>query len=303
MNKTEILKALTAAFRKEFADGLKHREPSWNKVAMLIPSTTRTNTYGWLGAFPQMREWVGERSIKKMATQVMAIENKLFESTVSIPRADIEDDQVGIYRPIMKQAGVAAAELPDNLVWALLGKGKTTLCYDGQNFFDTDHVWYANEDGTGTPTTMGNLTTGTDNDAPNWYVIDATNVVMPLIYQERTRPEFEEKFDPSKSDKVFLEDLYLYGIRARGNAGFGLWQLAHMAEKTKLNKEALAKVVATMKTIKTDGGKTLAIRPSLLVVPPALEETARELLEQTIQNGTTNIWAGRLSLHVEPLLA
>lgn len=303
MNKTEILKALTAAFRKEFSDGLKHREPTWSVVAMRIPSNTRTNTYAWLGAFPQLREWVGAREVKKMATQAMSIENKLFESTVGVARTDIEDDQVGLYRPIMRQAGVAAAELPDDLVWPLLAKGKSTLCYDGQNFFDTDHVWYENVDGTGTTHNMSNLTTGTDNEAPTWYVVDDTNVLKPLVYQERLSPEFETKFDPSKSDKVFMEDQYLYGVRARGNAGFGLWQLAHMAEKTNLTKENLAKVVQAMKEIKGDGGKTLKIRPSLLIVPPALEEKAREILEQQIQNGTTNIWAGRLKLHVEHNLA
>lgn len=230
MNKTAILLALTAAFRKEFSDGLKHREPTYTKVAMVIPSTTAVNTYGWLSAFPKMKEWVGERTIKKLGKQAMSIENKLFESTVSVPRTDIEDDQVGMYRPIMKQAGVSAAELPDDLVWPLLPKGKETLCYDGQNFFDTDHVWYENVDGTGTTKNMSNLTTGIDAEAPSWYVIDDSNVLMPLVYQERVKPEFEEKFDPSKSDKVFLEDLYLYGVRARGNAGFGLWQLAHMVE-------------------------------------------------------------------------
>lgn len=299
MNKTAILLALTAAFRKEFSDGLKHREPTYTKVAMVIPSTTAVNTYGWLSAFPKMKEWVGERTIKKLGKQAMSIENKLFESTVSVPRTDIEDDQVGMYRPIMKQAGVSAAELPDDLVWPLLPKGKETLCYDGQNFFDTDHVWYENVDGTGTTKNMSNLTTGIDAEAPSWYVIDDSNVLMPLVYQERVKPEFEEKFDPSKSDKVFLEDLYLYGVRARGNAGFGLWQLAHMVEKTNLTKEALAEVVKTMKEIKGDGGASLKVNPTLLVVPPALEETARQILEQTIQDGTTNIWAGRLKLHVE----
>ena len=299
MNKTEILKALTAAFRKEFSDGLAFREPTFNKVAMTIPSTTAVNTYAWLSAFPRMKEWVGERTLKKLGKQAMSIENKLFESTVEVPRTDIEDDQVGIYRPIMKQAGVAAAELPDDLVWPLLPKGKETLCYDGQNFFDTDHAWYENADGTGAAKTMSNLTTGTDADAPNWYVIDDTNVMKPLVYQERVKPEFETKFDPSKSDKVFMEDVYLYGIRARGNAGFGLWQLAHMVEKTPLTKEALAKVVQAMKELKADGGYELKVRPTLLVVPPALEEAARVILEQTIQDGTTNIWAGRLKLHVE----
>ena len=299
MNKTEILKALTIAFSKAFSEGLQHREPTWTQIAMRVPSTTAVNTYAWLSAFPQMKEWIGERKIKQMAVTPMAVENKTFESTVGIKRTDIEDDQVGIYRPIMKQAGIAASELPDDLVWPLLPLGKATLTYDGQNFFDTDHPVYAEVDGTGAATVQSNLTIGADAAALTWYIVDDTNVVMPLVFQERMAPEFETKFDPAKSDKVFMEDVYLYGIRARGNAGFGLWQLAHMAEKTNLTKENLAKVVAAMKNLKADGGKSLKITPSKLIVPPALEEAARVILEQTVQDGTTNIWAGRLKLHVE----
>jgi len=44
--------------------------------------------------------------------------------------------------------GESAATLADDLVWGLLPKGKTTLCYDGQNFFDSDHPVFANNDGT-----------------------------------------------------------------------------------------------------------------------------------------------------------
>ena len=298
MDKAAILTALTAAFRKEFQNGLDSVQPTYGTVAMTIPSSTATNTYAWLGKFPQMREWVGTRQIGKMAKQAMAIENKKYESTVGVARTDIEDDQVGMYRPMMAAMGESAAALPDTLVWSLLKRGKSTLCYDGQYFFDTDHPVFANNDGTGANTPTSNLTTGTDNDAPTFYVIDDSKTMKPLIFQERTAPEFETKFDPSKSDRVFMEDEYLYGVRRRCNAGFGLWQLAHCAEKTKLNRANLAKIITQMMTIKADGGYVLNIKPTLLVVPPELEDTARELLEADKINGTTNTFKGRLKLHV-----
>lgn len=303
MDKAAILTALTAQFRKEFQNGLASVEPSFSAVAMTIPSSTATNTYAWLGKFPKMREWVGSRQIGKMAKQAMSLENKKFEATVGVERTDIEDDQVGMYRPMMQAMGESAATLADDLVWGLLPKGKTTLCYDGQNFFDTDHPVFANNDGTGANTPAGNITTGTDNDVPTWYVVDDTKTLKPLIFQERTAPEFETKFDPSKSDKVFMEDVYLYGSRRRCNAGFGLWQLAHMAEKTALNRANLAKIIAQMMTIKADGGYVLNVKPSLLVVPPQLEDAARELLEADKINGTTNTFKGRLKLHVSVHLA
>ena len=298
MDKSAILTAITAAFRKEFQTGLESVKPDYTAVAMTIPSNTATNTYAWLGKFPQMREWVGSRQIEKMNKQAMSLDNKKFEATVGVARTDIEDDQVGMYRPMMAAMGESAAALPDTLVWGLLKKGKTTVGYDGQYFFDTDHPVYEKSDGTGQNTPHSNLTTGMDNDAPTFYVVDDTKTLKPLIFQNRTDPEFETKFDPSKSDRVFMEDEYLYGSRRRCNAGFGLWQLMHMAEKTELTRENLAAIIVKMQKIKADGGYVLNVKPSLLVVPPELEDKARELLEADKINGTTNTFKGRLKLHV-----
>lgn len=100
--KSELLQALDTAFKKEFGAGLALIKPQWEMVAMKISSSTKTNTYGWLGQFPKMRKWVGKRQIKKMQAEAMSIENKTFESTVSVARTDIEDDQVGLFTPIVQ---------------------------------------------------------------------------------------------------------------------------------------------------------------------------------------------------------
>lgn len=301
--KSELLKALDTAFRKEFSAGLKVLEPQWGTVAMKVSSSTATNTYAWLGQFPKMQEWVGDRQIKNMQAQGMTIENKLFESTVAVPRTAIEDDQVGLFTPMVKQAAQSAAELPDDLVFSLLKKGKTTLCYDGQNFFDTDHPVYQNVDGTGTSKTQSNITTGSASGKPAFYVLDDSQAIKPLIWQERTTPEIETKFDPSESDHVFMKDQYLWGVRSRGNAGFGFWQLIHRVEDSELNSETLEKVLTAMRTLKGDGDKQLNIRPTTLLVPPSLEFAARKLLEAELINGTTNTLKGVLKVVVNPFIA
>lgn len=298
MNTAQILLAMMAGFRKEFRAGLETTAPTWSKIAMEVPSSTAMNTYAWLGKFPQMKKWEGKRQIEKMNKQAMALTNELYEATVSVARTEIEDDQYGMYAPMVKEMGASAAYLPDTLVWSLLPKGKETICYDGQNFFDTEHPVYANVDGTGANKPTSNLTVGADADAPAFYVMDTTRVLMPLVFQNRTAPEFEAKFDPSKSDTVFMEDEYLYGARRRGTAGFALWQLAHMAEKTALTAANLSAIIAKMRVIESNGGYKLNVQPSLLVVPPALEEEARKLLTAEIIDGTTNTFKGRLELHV-----
>ncbi|MCL7804719.1 Mu-like prophage major head subunit gpT family protein [Pasteurella multocida] len=296
--KSDVLNHINEQFKKDFAAGLGKIAPQWPEVAMEIGSNTDTNTYGFLGDFPKMKEWVSKRQIKNMQAQGTSIKNKTFEATVQVPRTNVEDDQVGLFRPMVQQAGQSAAELPDDEVFALLKKGESTLCYDGQNFFDTDHPCYAEVDGTGVNTQQSNLTTGSSSGKPTFYLLDTTNVIKPFIWQKRTAPEIETKFDASRSDTVFMEDVYIWGVRARGAAGFGFWQLAHCVKNTELTAENIMEVVAKMQTLKGDGGKLLNIRPSVILVPPALEFKARQICEAEVINGTTNVLKGRLKVMV-----
>jgi phage major head subunit gpT-like protein len=100
----------------------------------------------------------------------------------------------------------------------LPGKGFDTKCYDGQNFFDTDHA-YMNEDGT--ETGVSNMQAGTGTP---WGRMDTSRPVKPMVFQERLPYEFQRR-DGACDSTVFDLDAYRYGIRARVNAGFGLWQL------------------------------------------------------------------------------
>ena len=77
--------------------------------------------------------------VKSLSESSYQITNKDYESTVGVPRNAIEDDEFGIYGPMMASMAQVAAEHPDTLVFGLLKNGFTTPCYDGQNFFDDEH--------------------------------------------------------------------------------------------------------------------------------------------------------------------
>ena len=87
---------------------------------------------------------------------------------------------------------------------------------------------------------------------------------------------------------MFFRKEYIYGVDARVNAGFGLWQLAHKssAELTAANFEA-AKLAMT--GISNDNGKPMRITPSILLVPPSLESKARSIIAPTLANGASNV--------------
>lgn len=296
-----LIKALGTGFRDDFQKAYADTPTEYEKIATIVPSKSASNTYGWLGQFPGMREWVGDRVIQNMKAHGYAIENKLFESTVGVQRTDIEDDNVGIYKALFTEAGRASKAYPDEHIFGLLGAGGTTLCYDGQFFFDTDHPVYPNVDGTGTVRTVSNVQAGTGT-GPAWYLLDCSRALKPLIFQERIKPEFTE-IDDQKDESVFMRDTYLFGARARSNVGFGFWQMAYKSTQT-LNDTNFNAAYQAMTSQKADGGRPLGIKPTLLVVPPALREQALDIVKaERKAGGATNVNAGVVDAMVSTWLA
>ena len=135
----QTLSAIFINLKTIFNNTFDAAPTQWAKVAMEVPSTGKQNDYAWLSRFPKMRKWIGEKAVKALAASKYTIINDDFEATVEVDRNDIEDDQLGIYKPQAEMAGASAAQLPDELVFAAVDAGFTAECYDGQSFFDTDH--------------------------------------------------------------------------------------------------------------------------------------------------------------------
>jgi phage major head subunit gpT-like protein len=112
---------------------------TWNKIAMLVPSGTKTNDYKWLANFPRMKKWFGEKAVKALAAFNYTVTNDDFEATVEVDRNDIDDDELGIYAPQAEMAGYSAKQLPDEIVYDLANGVFTKTCFDGQYMVDVDH--------------------------------------------------------------------------------------------------------------------------------------------------------------------
>jgi len=293
-----LITSLRTGFSSSFQDALTAAPTDWAKVATRVPSSSASNTYGWLGQFPALREWVGDRVIKDMAAQAYQVLNKLYEGTVSVKRSDIEDDNVGIYTPLFAEMGRAAATHPDQLVFDLLKNAGAINCYDGQFFFDTDHPVYPNVDGTGTAVPVSNVQSGVGE---AWYLLDTSRALKPFIYQERTTPELEA-MTATNDEGVFVSDSYRYGIRYRCNAGLGFWQMAYKSQAA-LDAGNFNAALAAMQSLKADGGRPLGIKPTVLVVPPGLRAAAIEIVKnERLANGASNPNFGVVDLIVSPWL-
>lgn len=290
------LDGLRVGFKTSFQGGLGTAPSQWQRIATKVPSTARSEKYGWLKNLPGIREWIGDRVIQNIAEADYEIRNKSFERTLGVDRDDIEDDTLGTYAPLFQTMGYDVGVFPDTLVWALLKKGFSSTCFDGQYFFDTDHPVL---DENGQPASVANTDGGAGTP---WFLLCTKRPLKPLIYQERKSFEFVAKDDP-KDDNVFNKKQYLYGVDGRANVGFGFWQMA-WGSKQALDAAHYEAGRVAISSFKDDFGEPLGLVPDLLVVPPSLEGAGRAILQsQLVNGGESNKWAGTAELLVVPWLA
>lgn len=289
------LRTVNTGFKTAFNKAFGEAKPQWQRVAMPSPSEDEAETYEWLGASTAFREWVGSRVLQNLKKHGYSIKNRPFENTVVVPKTKIADDRYGVYTPLMAQLGQDAAMHPDLLVFGLLARGFNTRCYDGQPFFDPDHP-VVNADGV--EESVSNVQAG---DGPAWFLLDVSKVLKPLIFQEREKYEFRA-MDTETDEQVFMNAEFRYGSDGRGNAGFGLWQMAYASRQplTATNYEAAR---AAMMSFRRDGGNPWGIMPGLLVVPPTLESDAKRVVVRDVDaNGATNTNKGTADVLATPWL-
>lgn len=292
-------RSLYISYSAAFTSGLGMAASTYERIAMRVPSTTRTQEYGWLGQMPRVREWIGERVIQGLNTYGYSIRNRPFELTIGVDREDIEDDNIGIYTPLFTEMGRATATFPDELVWPLLSAGFVTPCYDGQYFFDTDHPVL---DANGQIISVSNFGGGS---GPAWYLIDQSRGYKPMIWQDRKGFEFV-RMDAPTDEVVFDRKQYRYGVDGRCNAGFGFWQIAY-ASKQPLDSVGYAAARNTMSSQRGDYGRPLGLLAGakpLLVVPPSMEFQARTLINAERDTaGATNVWRDTGEILMTPWIA
>lgn len=285
------LKAIYTAVNTAFNNGRGSYEQLYQRIATEVSSNNMTEDYSWIGEFTRLKEWVGERDIKKMSANRYTLTNIKFEGTEGIPAEYIEDDNYGLLMPKFQDMGYAAATHPDELVFSLVSKGFSSQCYDGQNFFDADHP-------------VGNISVSNmqaGNAAP-WFLLDTRRPLKPFIFQKRRDYRLQQKTDPATSDKVFMTDEFLFGVDARVAAGFGFWQQA-FGSKAELSEDNFNDAIASMMSFKSEQGRKLGINPDLLVVGPKNRAAAKRVIDAEHKaQGESNINYKAVEVLVVPWL-
>lgn len=292
---TTSLEALRTGFKTEFQGAFDKVPTHRDKVAEEVPSTAGEELYGWLGELPGMREWIGDRVVNNLAEHDYRVPNKDWEETVGVNRNHILDDKLGQYSKRFQMMGRSAARHPEQLVWDALINGWSTECFDGQNYFDTDHPVIGAD---GNPTVFANTDGGSG--AP-WFLLCTNEIVMPILLQVRDKVKFVAQDKPT-DDTVFMKKTFIYGSEWRGAVAYGFPQMA-WGSKQALSKTTYKLARTSLMGMKADHGHPMGLVPNLLVCGPSNEEAALELLNaERDSGGATNVYKGTAELLVVPWL-
>lgn len=114
---------------------------SWvGQVTNLFTSDQASEEYAWLGQVPTFREWIGGRQAKGFRENGILIPNKHFEATIEVLVRELRRDKTGQVLARIRELASRTNAHWASLLSTLLINGEATVCYDGQFFFDTDHV-------------------------------------------------------------------------------------------------------------------------------------------------------------------
>lgn len=268
--------AVTAAFLR----GLQgNTPPLFERFTTRVNMPTKVMEAPIAGAVGPLREWKGSRIYQNVMRDAMSFAAKKFEKTITIQRDDLEDDNVGVYMPSIQQLGVQVRMWPDQQVFKALelnGNG-----YDGVPMFSASHPVTVS----GVTGTASNYQAGSD---PAWYLFDTRQPMGPMIWGERIAPEIVARQDPD-DPHVFDRDEFVWGVRARGVATYGLWQAAFKS-KAALTAANFEAAVSAMRNRVDEENETLNLEPNLLVVSAASQFDAMRLFgRQALAGGEENI--------------
>ena len=133
---SKLLQAgIRAEYDKAYRDISNVALDYYSTLRTYIASTRNQETYAWLGDLPAFREWVGERHIPTPKDWGYTLINKDYESTFSVDRNEVEDDQIESIMVRARDLAIKARNVPSKLISSLVQNGTTNLAYDGVAFF------------------------------------------------------------------------------------------------------------------------------------------------------------------------
>ena len=135
-NLDAVFKAFQTKFTEAQAAARERATPNDllpEDIAVAFIGGGSATQHSWIEQLHGIHEWVGDRVLNNARLGKLTVVNRDFENTVKVSRNEIEDDQYGVYAPLIAMMGADAENLWKKLaVEALTGNGEWA---DGNPFF------------------------------------------------------------------------------------------------------------------------------------------------------------------------
>lgn len=101
---------MTAGLKTIFFNAAKSYTPMYTDFVTEVKSTKKQEVYGWLGSTPKLRKWRDERAPKALLENGFTLVNEDYETSVSIDKYAMEDDEYGQIKVQVQNMGFAARQ-------------------------------------------------------------------------------------------------------------------------------------------------------------------------------------------------
>jgi len=137
-NLESVFTGLKATFNQAVA---ATEDDQINRLMEVVPSSAGTEQYPIATLLGDLEEVLDEVTITSIGAFVQSVPNRTFARIVQVKRDDVADDNIGVYRPGVRQLGRRAALYPLRLAAEALLAGFTDEWIDATTVYSTDHEW------------------------------------------------------------------------------------------------------------------------------------------------------------------
>ncbi len=148
------LKQLQKDLKVIFYQQLEKASVSIKSFVLKTSSDAPEEKHLFLGNSAEIKKFEGEKQHRRPSDDDFIIKNETYYDSIAIAKNDLLFGRINSYEQEARAMGQAAAEFGIDLAVDVINDGESTLCYTGQNLFDTAHQ-VLNE------TAWSNLMTGT----------------------------------------------------------------------------------------------------------------------------------------------
>lgn len=138
---SNLPKHMERAARTGFLSSMRNKAEPWRQVASELNMDAKNIDLVDLGAAPMPVN--DPKAIQDVIEKTIQVEAKEWITTIWLSDSAVKDDQTGTLRSKAQSAGDRFSQHLNNRVFTVLNAGDSQTygaCYDGQDFFDSDHI-------------------------------------------------------------------------------------------------------------------------------------------------------------------